>query len=132
MSTAFVAGARRTGVAYEDELDDGAGFENAYEQSKYEAELLVHAWSREHGRPALVLRPSILVTDVPSHPELPSHPCRSSSASCATRDARPSPHHRPPRALPTGLRTVLPAALMGCRAPGLGPGYGRWGTRTGG
>lgn len=74
VSTAFVAGARREGVAYEDELDDARGFENAYERSKYEAELLVHAWSREHGRPVLVLRPSILVTDLPPHPELPSHP----------------------------------------------------------
>ncbi|MFF1463201.1 SDR family oxidoreductase [Streptomyces sp. NPDC058330] len=74
VSTAFVAGARREGVAYEDELDDAHGFENAYERSKYEAETLVHAWSREHRRPAVVLRPSILVTDVPPHPELPSHP----------------------------------------------------------
>ncbi|MEV6473305.1 SDR family oxidoreductase [Streptomyces sp. NPDC051657] len=74
VSTAFVAGGRRTGVAYEDELDAPDGFENAYEQSKYEAELLVHDWSREHGRPALVLRPGILVTDRPPHPELPSHP----------------------------------------------------------
>ncbi|MFE2292981.1 SDR family oxidoreductase [Streptomyces sp. NPDC059452] len=74
VSTAFVAGGRRTGVAYEDELDDTDGFENAYERSKYEAELLVHAWSREHRRPALVLRPSILVTDVPPHHGLPSHP----------------------------------------------------------
>lgn len=74
VSTAFVAGARREGVAYEDELDDARGFENAYERSKYEAELLVHAWSREHGRPVLVLRPSILVTDLPPHPDLPSHP----------------------------------------------------------
>ncbi|WP_449336676.1 SDR family oxidoreductase, partial [Streptomyces griseus] len=74
VSTAFVAGARRDGVAYEDELDDTGGFENAYERSKYEAELLVHAWSRKHGRPVLVLRPSILVTDLPPHPELPSHP----------------------------------------------------------
>lgn len=74
VSTAFVAGSRRGGVAYEDELDDACGFENAYEQSKYEAESLVHAWSRKHGRPALILRPSILVTDLPPHPELPSHP----------------------------------------------------------
>lgn len=74
VSTAFVAGARRDGVAYEDELDDASGFENAYERSKYEAEKLVHAWSREHGRPVVVLRPSILVTDLPPHPDLPSHP----------------------------------------------------------
>jgi thioester reductase-like protein len=74
VSTAFVAGARREGVVYEDELDDAHGFENAYERSKYEAETLVHAWSRTHRRPAVVLRPSILVTDVPPHPELPRHP----------------------------------------------------------
>ncbi|MFC9748313.1 SDR family oxidoreductase [Streptomyces niveus] len=74
VSTAFVAGRRREGVAYEDELDDAYGFENAYERSKYEAEMLIHAWSREHRRPVVVLRPSILVTDLPPHPELPSHP----------------------------------------------------------
>ncbi|MGW1401022.1 SDR family oxidoreductase [Streptomyces sp. NPDC002405] len=74
VSTAFVAGSRREGVAYEDELDDAYGFENAYERSKYEAEVLVHAWSREHRRPVVVLRPSILVTDLPPHPDLPSHP----------------------------------------------------------
>ncbi|MFF4763627.1 SDR family oxidoreductase [Streptomyces sp. NPDC001292] len=74
VSTAFVAGSRREGVAYEDELDDAYGFENAYERSKYEAEMLIHAWSREHRRPVAVLRPSILVTDLPPHPELPSHP----------------------------------------------------------
>ncbi|MFD5747398.1 SDR family oxidoreductase [Streptomyces sp. NPDC127033] len=74
VSTAFVAGGRREGVAYEDELDDAYGFENAYERSKYEAEKLIHAWSREHARPVVVLRPSILVTDLPPHPELPSHP----------------------------------------------------------
>ncbi|TXL90024.1 SDR family oxidoreductase [Streptomyces sp. IB2014 016-6] len=74
VSTAFVAGSRREGVAYEDELDGAYGFENAYERSKYEAEVLIHAWSREHRRPVVVLRPSILVTDLPPHPELPSHP----------------------------------------------------------
>ncbi|MFD5895658.1 SDR family oxidoreductase [Streptomyces sp. NPDC060366] len=74
VSTAFVAGSRREGVAYEDELDDTYGFENAYERSKYEAEVLIHAWSREHRRPVVVLRPSILVTDLPPDLELPSHP----------------------------------------------------------
>ncbi|MET8569205.1 SDR family oxidoreductase [Streptomyces sp. NPDC004783] len=74
VSTAFVAGRRREGVAYEDELDDTAGFENAYERSKYEAESLVRAWSAEHRRPVVVLRPSILVTDLPPHPDLPRHP----------------------------------------------------------
>ncbi|MFJ7996125.1 SDR family oxidoreductase [Streptomyces sp. NPDC096310] len=74
VSTAFVAGGRREGVAYEDELDDAYGFENAYERSKFEAEKLIHAWSRKHARPVVVLRPSVLVTDLPPHPELPSHP----------------------------------------------------------
>jgi thioester reductase-like protein len=74
VSTAFVAGARRDGVAYEDDLDDASGFENAYERSKYEAEVLVHAWSRTHRRPVVVLRPSILVTDQPPQPALPEHP----------------------------------------------------------
>ncbi len=73
ISTAFVAGARREGVAYEDELDDALGFENGYERSKYEAEFLVRAWSQAHGRPVMILRPSILVSDLP-HPELPEHP----------------------------------------------------------
>ncbi|MDT0421115.1 SDR family oxidoreductase [Streptomyces evansiae] len=74
VSTAFVAGARREGVAYEDELSGSHGFENAYERSKFEAERLVRDWSRTHGRPVLVLRPSILVTDLPPDPELPTHP----------------------------------------------------------
>lgn len=76
IGTAFVGGARRDGVVYEDELDDSHGFENGYERSKYEAEVLVHEWSAAHGRPVLVLRPSILVTDLPAHPELPEHPLR--------------------------------------------------------
>src|SRR5258707_734105 len=37
IGTAFVGGARRDGVIYEDELDDAHGFENGYERSKYEA-----------------------------------------------------------------------------------------------
>ncbi|NEA39675.1 SDR family oxidoreductase [Streptomyces sp. SID11385] len=74
VSTAFVAGARRDGVAYEDELSGVHGFENAYERSKFEAETLVREWSRTHGRAVLVLRPSILVTDLPPHPDLPAHP----------------------------------------------------------
>ena len=35
VSTAFVAGTRITGTAYEDELDHGADFGNPYERSKY-------------------------------------------------------------------------------------------------
>ncbi|BDE36818.1 hypothetical protein SLITK23_00630 [Streptomyces lividans] len=121
VSTAFVAGARRTGVAYEDELDDGAGFENAYEQSKYEAELLVHAWSREHGRPALVLRPSILVTDVPSHPELPSHPLQ--VVERILRDARRATVAAPPTATssPNGAPDGSSRGAHGLPGPGARP-----------
>jgi nucleoside-diphosphate-sugar epimerase len=74
VSTAFVAGSRPDPVAYEDELDPSHGFENSYERSKYEAEVLVREWSRAHSRPVTVLRPSILVTDRPPHPALPAHP----------------------------------------------------------
>ncbi|MFG2732864.1 SDR family oxidoreductase [Streptomyces canus] len=74
IGTAFVGGARREGVIYEDELDDRHGFENCYEQSKYEAEVLVRDWSKHHGRPVVVMRPSVLVTDLPPSPDLPPHP----------------------------------------------------------
>ena len=74
ISTAFVAGARRTGLVYEDDLDGSWGFENAYEQSKYEAELLVHSWAAAHRRPAVVLRPSIVVDNRTARSDLPTHP----------------------------------------------------------
>uniref|UniRef100_A0AAU3H3M0 SDR family oxidoreductase n=1 Tax=Streptomyces sp. NBC_01401 TaxID=2903854 RepID=A0AAU3H3M0_9ACTN len=74
VGTAFVGGARREGVVYEDELDSRHGFENNYERSKYEAEVLVHDWARAQGRPVVIMRPSILVTDLPPDPELPQHP----------------------------------------------------------
>ncbi|WP_228122950.1 SDR family oxidoreductase [Saccharothrix syringae] len=74
VSTAFVAGARRDRTAFEDELDPAGGFENAYERSKYEAEVLVREWSARSARPAVVFRPSILITDRPPHPALPAHP----------------------------------------------------------
>ncbi|MCT2581757.1 SDR family oxidoreductase [Actinophytocola gossypii] len=74
VSTAFVAGSRHSGVVHEDELDGSWGFENAYERSKYEAELLVRRWAARHRRPAVVLRPSILVDHRPPDPGLPAHP----------------------------------------------------------
>jgi nucleoside-diphosphate-sugar epimerase len=76
ISTAFVAGARRTGVIAEGDLTADAGFENPYERSKYEAEVLLRNWSARHGRPARVFRPSVLITDLPAHPDLPGHPLR--------------------------------------------------------
>jgi thioester reductase-like protein len=46
ISTAHVAG-RRSGFIAEDELDHAAGFVNAYEQSKYEAEQFLRAEMRQ-------------------------------------------------------------------------------------
>jgi long-chain acyl-CoA synthetase len=43
VSSAFVAG-KRTGIIRENELEHSAGFVNTYEQTKYEAELLVHEY----------------------------------------------------------------------------------------
>jgi long-chain acyl-CoA synthetase len=58
VSTAFVCGDRR-GQFSEDELDVGQDFRNTYEQSKFEAELLVQQTRAE--LPVTVLRPSIIV-----------------------------------------------------------------------
>ncbi|MGM1059467.1 SDR family oxidoreductase [Saccharothrix sp. Mg75] len=73
VSTAYVAGGRRDGTVFEDELDDSAGFENYYEASKYEAELLVRSWARRHHRPVSVYRPSLLLTDQPIPAGAPGH-----------------------------------------------------------
>lgn len=59
-STAFVSGTR-VGVILEDELSVGQRFHNAYEETKYQAELLVRRAQAE--LPATVLRPSIVVGD---------------------------------------------------------------------
>ena len=59
-STAFVSGTRE-GVILEDELGVGQGFHNGYEETKYQAELLVRRAQPE--LPATVLRPSIVVGD---------------------------------------------------------------------
>lgn len=59
VSTAFVAG-KRTGTVYESELEHSEGFLNTYEQSKYEAELLVRNQSK--GIPIISIRPSLVLT----------------------------------------------------------------------
>jgi len=59
IGTAFVAG-KKTGIAGEDELSDESGFKNTYEQTKYEAEVLVRAY-RDKGLPVMIFRPSIVV-----------------------------------------------------------------------
>lgn len=58
VSTAFVAG-RLTGLVLERDNGTAAGWVNAYEQSKYEAEALL----RESRIPWLILRPSTVVCD---------------------------------------------------------------------
>lgn len=59
VSTAYVCGWRQGRVS-EDDLDGSYGFINAYEESKYKAELLVRA-SGARGMPFVIARPSILV-----------------------------------------------------------------------
>lgn len=58
VSTAFVAG-RRTGLIAEELADPSAGWVNAYEQSKYEAEQIVC----RHAAEWIILRPSTVVCD---------------------------------------------------------------------
>jgi thioester reductase-like protein len=60
VSTAYVAGTFE-GRFKESDLEVGQGFRNSYEQSKYEAEQLVH--ERGSSLPYTVLRPSIVVGD---------------------------------------------------------------------
>jgi len=58
ISTAYVAG-EHAGCFSEDDLDHGQRFRNSYEQSKFEAECLVHRAMDE--LPITVFRPSIIV-----------------------------------------------------------------------
>ena len=60
VSTCYVAG-RRTGLILENDLEHDAGFHNTYEQTKYEAELLLRAAMPD--LPIAVHRPSIVVGD---------------------------------------------------------------------
>ncbi len=61
-STAYIAG-RRQGQVFENEIDVGQEFNNPYESSKCQAELLVRDWTQRTGLAAFVLRPSIVVGD---------------------------------------------------------------------
>ncbi len=58
IGTAYVSGLK-TGVIGENELDGDAGFTNAYEQSKHEAERLVREAMND--LPIIIFRPSIVV-----------------------------------------------------------------------
>jgi len=59
-STAYVSG-DRVGVILEDELAMGQRFHNAYEETKFQAELLVRR--AQSSLPATIFRPSIVVGD---------------------------------------------------------------------
>ena len=59
VSTAYVAGTH-SGTFREDDLDVGQSFRNAYERTKFEAELLVR---RSRELPVQAMRPSIVVGD---------------------------------------------------------------------
>jgi thioester reductase-like protein len=59
-STAFVSGDRK-GVIMEDELDSRQRFRNAYEETKFRAELLIR--EAMHRLPIVVMRPGIIVGD---------------------------------------------------------------------
>ena len=61
VSTAYVCG-RRTGTVYEHELDDSAGFRNAYERSKHAAEVRVRA-ALSAGLRGLIVRPGLVASN---------------------------------------------------------------------
>ena len=60
VSTAYVCGGRQ-GTIGEDELECGQSFVNAYEETKFEAERMVHGNAAEV--PTRIFRPSIIVGD---------------------------------------------------------------------
>jgi thioester reductase-like protein len=59
-STATVSG-RRKGVVLEEELDEGQGFRNFYEETKFEAERLARSAARR--LPVTIFRPGVIVGD---------------------------------------------------------------------
>jgi nucleoside-diphosphate-sugar epimerase len=58
MSTAYVCG-KQNGRIAEDQIEDLAGFKNAYEKTKWQCERIVRA----SGLPFTIIRPSILIGD---------------------------------------------------------------------
>ncbi|MGI5526009.1 SDR family oxidoreductase [Streptomyces syringium] len=74
LSTIAVAGAQRSGVVPERELEAVHGFHTAYERTKFEAEATVRAWSRAHDRPVVIFRLCVVVSDGPRYPGAPPHP----------------------------------------------------------
>lgn len=62
ISSAYVAG-KSNGTFYEEDFNKGQGFNNSYEESKFNSEALVRRFAREHLLPFTVYRPSIIVGD---------------------------------------------------------------------
>ena len=61
VSTIAVSG-DRSGVIYEDDLDEGQAFNSPYEKSKFQAEKIVGEY-REKGLNVLIVRPSMVIGD---------------------------------------------------------------------
>ncbi|MCF6158300.1 MAG: NAD-dependent epimerase/dehydratase family protein [wastewater metagenome] len=62
ISTAYVAGTRRERV-FEHELEKRQSFNNTYEKSKFEAERFLGQFTKKHGIPVTIYRPSIIIGD---------------------------------------------------------------------
>ena len=59
-STAYVHGLR-SGLIFENDLIRPKKFNNHYEESKYEAEKIIHEWSKSPKNEFIIFRPSILI-----------------------------------------------------------------------
>lgn len=62
VSTAYVAGNRAQRIR-ENELEAGQGFHNAYEESKFDAEIAVTKLCAAEQIPLVIVRPSIIIND---------------------------------------------------------------------
>lgn len=62
ISSAYVAGKFR-GIFCEEDFNKNQGFNNSYEESKFNSETMVRRFAREHLLPFTVYRPSIIVGD---------------------------------------------------------------------
>ncbi len=61
-STAYVHGAQSPGTVIQEKLyTRPKQFNNPYEESKYEAEVFLHAWGKRTGHPYVIFRPSIII-----------------------------------------------------------------------
>ncbi len=74
ISTAYVAGGRRTGCILESDLSEASGFQTPYEESKYTAERMVHQWASSRDRRVTIVRPALLIDDQAVPAGLPDQP----------------------------------------------------------